>query len=103
MGSPGYGFVHGPYQFGSAIVEWDLSPPEAMNLPRFSLPNAKGEIAIERHYDAKVVEMLTAKKIPHSLVRPSGSTGIVGALLVDDRKQLHFIQDGRRSGFARAK
>jgi gamma-glutamyltranspeptidase len=35
VGSPGYGFVHGPYQYGTGIVEWNLSPVEAMNLPRF--------------------------------------------------------------------
>jgi gamma-glutamyltranspeptidase / glutathione hydrolase len=103
VGSPGFGFVHGPYQFGTAIVEWDMSPVTAMNLPRFSMPNAKGEIAVERHYDAKVLEMINSKKIPHHLVGPSGSTGIVGALFTDDHKKLHFAQDGRRSGFARAK
>ena len=25
-GSPGFGFVHGPWQFGAGIVEWNLSP-----------------------------------------------------------------------------
>jgi gamma-glutamyltranspeptidase len=103
VGSPGYGFVHGPYQFGTGVVEWDLSLPEAMNLPRFSMPNAKGEIVCERHYDPKVLEMFKIKKIAHNLVRPSSSTGIVGAMFVDDRKKLHFAQDGRRSGFSRAR
>ena len=103
VGSPGYGFVHGPYQYGTAIVEWDLSPAAAMNLPRFSMPNAKGEISVERHYDAKVLEMFKDKKFAHRLVGPSSSTGIVGALFTDDKKKLHFAQDGRRSGFARAK
>lgn len=102
VGSPGYGFLHGPYQFGTAVIEWDLSPAEAMNLPRFSLPNANGEIVFERHYDAKVLAMFKEKKIAHHLVRPSSSTGIVGAFLTDDHKKLHFAQDGRRSGFARA-
>ena len=101
VGSPGYGFVHGPYQYGTGIVEWNLSPIEAMNLPRFSLPNAKGGIAVERHYDPKVLEMLKDKKIAHHLVGPSSSTGLVGAFLTDDLHKLHFAQDGRRSGFAR--
>ena len=26
------GFVHGPYQYGAGIVEWDFSPVAAMNL-----------------------------------------------------------------------
>lgn len=103
VGSPGFGFVHGPYQYGTGIVEWELSPAEAMNLPRFSMPNAKGEIAFERHYDPKVLAMVKERKVAHHLVGPSGSTGIVGALFTDDLKMLHFSQDGRRSGFARAR
>ncbi len=79
-GSPGYGFVHGPYQYGTGVIEWNLSPPDAMNLPRFSLPNEKGEIVCERHFDPKVLEMLKEKKIAHHLVRPSSATGIVGAI-----------------------
>jgi gamma-glutamyltranspeptidase len=102
VGSPGYGFVHGPYQYGTGIVEWDLSPAEAMNLPRFSMPDASGETEFERHYDPEVVAMLQEKSIAHRLVRPSSSTGLVGAFYADDRAELHFAQDGRRSGFARA-
>jgi gamma-glutamyltranspeptidase / glutathione hydrolase len=102
VGSPGYGFVHGPYQYGTGIIEWNLSPAEAMNLPRFSLPNAEGEIVFERHYDPSVLAMLKEKKIAHRVVAPSSSTGIVGALFSDDQRKLHFSQDGRRSGFARA-
>lgn len=101
-GSPGYGFVHGPYQYGTGIVEWNLSPAEAMNLPRFSLPNAQGVMQCERHYDPKVLAMLKNRKIEHQLVRPSTETGLVGALVVDEMERLHFVQDGRRSGFARA-
>lgn len=102
VGSPGYGFVHGPYQYGTGVVEWNLSPVEAMNLPRFSLPDANGDVAFERHYDPKVLAMLKEKKIAHHLVGPSTSTGLVGAFFSDDRDKLHFAQDGRRSGFARA-
>ncbi len=102
VGSPGYGFVHGPWQYGTGVVEWNLSPAEAMNLPRFSMPNGQGEITVERHYDPKVLEMLKEKKIAHQLVGPSTSTGLVGAFFSDDHHKLHFAQDGRRSGFARA-
>jgi gamma-glutamyltranspeptidase/glutathione hydrolase len=101
-GSPGYGFVHGPYQFGTGIVEWNLSPAEAMNLPRFSLPNSQGVTPCERNFDPKVLEMLKNREIKHQVVRPSTETGLVGALFVDEMKHLHFVQDGRRSGFARA-
>jgi hypothetical protein len=73
-----------------------------MNLPRFSMPNAKGEIVVEQHYDAKVLEMFRAKKFDHQVVRPSGATGIVGAFFTEDLKKTSFAQDGRRSGFARA-
>jgi gamma-glutamyltranspeptidase len=103
VGSPGYGFVHGPYQYGTGVIEWNLSPAEAMNLPRFSLPNARGEIVVEQHYDPKVLAMFKEKKIAHQVVRPSGATGVVGALFAEDLKKLHFAQDGRRAGFARAK
>lgn len=101
-GSPGYGFVHGPYQYGTALIEWELSPAEAMNQPRFSMPNSKGEIIFEQHYSAKVLEMLKTRKFAHQVTRPSSSTGIVGAYFADDQQKLHFVQDGRRSGFARA-
>ena len=90
VGSPGYGFVHGPYQYGTGIVEWNLSPVEAMNLPRFSLPNAEGAIAVERHYDPKVLAMLKEKKIAHHLVGPSTSTGLVGALYFGRPRQTAF-------------
>lgn len=103
IGSPGYGFVHGPYQYGSGLLEWDLSASEAMNLPRFSMPNTDGEISVERHYAPEVLAMLKEKKIAHRIVPPSSATGIVGALLADDLKKLHLVQDGRRSGFARAR
>lgn len=103
VGSPGFGFVHGPYQYGTGVVEWNLSPAEAMNLPRFSLPNARGEMVVEQHYDVKVLAMLKEKKFSHQVVRPSGATGIVGAMFVEDSRKVHFAQDGRRSGFARAR
>jgi gamma-glutamyltranspeptidase len=101
-GSPGFGFVHGPYQYGTGVIEWQLSPAEAMNLPRFSLPDAEGVIAAERHYQPQVLSLLKDQAIAHRLVGPSGSTGVVGALWIDDAKKLHFAQDGRLSGFARA-
>lgn len=103
VGSPGYGFVHGPYQYGTGIVEWDLSPAEAMNLPRFSMPNASGEIDCERHYEEKVLAMLKEKKFSHRVTGPTSTTGLVGAFYSDDVAKLHFVQDGRRSGFARAR
>jgi gamma-glutamyltranspeptidase len=102
VGSPGFGFVHGPYQYGTGVIEWNLSPAEAMNLPRFSLPNATGVIVFEEHYDPKVLAMLKEKKVDHRVVRPSGATGVVGAIFTEDHK-MHCIQDGRRTGFARAR
>ena len=54
-GSPGFGFVHGPWQYGAGIVEWELSPAEAMNQPRFGLPRQDGNVYVESHYDT--VEM----------------------------------------------
>ena len=102
-GSPGYGFVHGPYQYGTGIVEWNLSPAEAMNLPRFSMPNANGEFDCENHYDEKVVAMFQSKGLQHRITRPTSTTGIVGSFYADDGAKLQFVQDGRRSGFARAR
>jgi len=66
------------------------------------MPNAQGEITVERHYDPKVLEMLKEKKVAHQLVDPSTSTGLVGAFFSDGNDKLHFAQEGRRSGFARA-
>ena len=103
VGSPGYGFVHGPYQYGTGIVEWNLSPAEAMNLPRFSMPNAKGEFDRERHHEEKVLAMFKEKKFLHRVTGPTSTTGLVGAFYSDDITKLHFAQDGRRSGFARAR
>jgi gamma-glutamyltranspeptidase len=103
VGSPGYGFVHGPYQYGTGMVEWDLSPVEAMNLPRFSMPNGNGEIDCESHYDEKVLAMFQSKKFTHRVTRPTITTGLVGAFYSDDVAKLHFAQDGRHSGFARAR
>jgi gamma-glutamyltranspeptidase/glutathione hydrolase len=103
VGSPGYGFVHGPYQYGTGIMEWNLSPAEAMNSPRFSMPNAKGEIDCERHYGKMVLAMFNEKKFSHRVTGPTSATGLVGAFYSDNVAKLHFVQDGRRSGFARAK
>ena len=103
VGSPGYGFVHGPYQYGAGVVEWELAAGPAMNLPRFSLPNAAGEITFERHYDPAVFKMPNEKKIAHRMVRPTSATGIVGAMSLENDGKFHLVQDGRRSGFARAR
>ena len=102
-GSPGFGFVHGPYQYGTGIIEWNLSPIEAMNLPRFSLPNREGSILVEQHYDPAIFAMLEEKGVPHYKHRHTPSTGLVGALFVDENDHLHVIQDGRRAGWARAR
>ncbi len=101
-GSPGFGFVHGPYQYGTGIVEWDLSPVEAMNLPRFALPNQDGTTLFENHYDPAVFEMLAQREIAHTPGRHSATTGVVGALFIDEDETLHVVQDGRRSGWAKA-
>jgi gamma-glutamyltranspeptidase/glutathione hydrolase len=101
-GSPGFGFVHGPYQYGTGIVEWNLHPTEAMNLPRFGLPGQDGKAVFESHYNDAVFEMLDRKEVAHRKSRPTPSTGLVGALVVDDDEKLHAVQDGRRAGFARA-
>ncbi len=103
VGSPGYGFVHGPYQYGTGIIEWNLTPAEAMNLPRFSMPNAEGEIDCERHYDARVLAMFQDREFAHRVTPPTTTTGLVGAFYSDDVGKLHFAQDGRHSGFARAR
>jgi gamma-glutamyltranspeptidase len=101
-GSPGFGFVHGPYQYGTGIIEWGLSPATAMNLPRFGLPRSDGRAIFESHYDQRVFEMLDREGIAYMRGRPSPSTGLVGALLLDDNDRLHVVQDGRSSGFAKA-
>lgn len=101
-GSPGFGFVHGPYQYGTGIIEWGLSPTAAMNLPRFSLPSRDGRTLFEQHYDQSVFEMLNRKGIAYTRGRPSASTGLVGALIIDEEERVHVAQDGRRSGFAKA-
>ncbi len=101
-GSPGFGFVHGPWQYCAGVVEWGLSPIEAMNQPRFGLPRRDGKVYFERHYEDKVFEMLTERKIPFSKGRPSPFTGLVGALTLDDEDTLHIVQDGRVDGYALA-
>lgn len=101
-GSPGFGFVHGPWQFAAGIVEWELSPGQAMSQPRFGLPREDGNVYVESHYDDKAFEMLTERKIPFFKGRPSSFTGLVGALIVDEDGTVHAVQDGRLDGFALA-
>ena len=101
-GSPGFGFVHGPWQYTAGVVEWGLSPVEAMNQPRFGLPRPDGDVYFESHYDDKAFEMLKARKIPFFKGRPSPFTGLVGALTVDDDQAFHVVQDGRVDGYALA-
>ena len=102
-GSPGFGFVHGPWQYCAGVVEWGLSPIEAMNQPRFGLPRQDGNFYFESHYADKVFEMLNERKIPFFKGRPSPFTGLVGALTLDDEQQVHVVQDGRVDGYALAK
>ncbi len=101
-GSPGFGFVHGPWQFGAGMIEWDLSPIEAMNQPRFGLPRQDGNFYFESHYDDNVFVMLKDRKIPFFKGRPSPFTGLVGALIVDDEQTIRIVQDGRADGYALA-
>lgn len=101
-GSPGFGFVHGPWQYCAGNVEWGLSPMEAMNQPRFGLPRQDGNFYFESHYDDKVFQLLNEKKIPFVKGRPSPFTGLVGALVIDDEQAIQAVQDGRVDGFARA-
>ena len=101
-GSPGFGFVHGPWQYCTGIIEWKLSPIQAMNQPRFGLPRRDGNIYFESHYDNKVFEMLNKRKIPFFKGRPSPFTGLVGALILEDDGTLHVVQDGRVDGYALA-
>jgi gamma-glutamyltranspeptidase/glutathione hydrolase len=101
-GSPGFGFVHGPWQYCTGIIEWGLSPIEAMNQPRFGLPRQDGHFYVERHYDDNAFEMFTDKKIPFFKGRPSPFTGLVGALAIDADQSIHVVQDGRTDGFALA-
>ncbi len=101
-GSPGFGFVHGPWQYCAGVIEWGLSPTEAMNQPRFGLPRPDGNVYFESHYDDKVFELLTERKIPFFRGRPSPFTGLVGALSLENEHQLHIVQDGRVDGYALA-
>ncbi len=101
-GSPGFGFVHGPWQFAAGIVEWELSPGQAVSQPRFGLPREDGNVYVESHYDDEVFEMLGEREIPFFKGRPSPFTGLVGALLMDEDGTVHAVQDGRRDGYALA-
>ena len=101
-GSPGFGFVHGPYQFGTGVVEWGVSPGQAIADPRFSVPLPDGTVLFERHYDDSVFAMLQKRGIKHVRGRASEATGLVGALVVADDGTLHVAQDPRRDGFAKA-
>jgi len=101
-GSPGFGFVHGPWQYCAGVIEWGLSPIEAMNQPRFGLPRRDGNFYFESHYNENIFEMLKQRKIPFFKGRPSPFTGLVGALTLDDEQALHVVQDGRVDGYALA-
>ncbi|MDH3731992.1 MAG: gamma-glutamyltransferase [Gemmatimonadota bacterium] len=104
FGSPGFGFVHGPYQAGTAVMEWGLEPMEAVAAPRFGFPSGAtfGQPFLEGHYEESVYEGLEARGVPHVRANASVSTGLVGALVIDEEGVLHAAQDPRRAGFARA-
>ena len=101
-GSPGFGFVHGPWQYCTCVKEWGLTPAEAMNEPRFGLPRKDGNVYFESHYDDKVFEMLDQRKIPVFKGRPSPFTGLVGALTLAEDNVCHIVQDGRVDGYVLA-
>jgi len=100
VGSPGFGFVHGPYQWCSYLMEWGLSPWQATWAPRFGLPSALGSDRgrFETYYKPAIFEMLRSRKIPHERIRPSPATGLVGALWIDEQDRIHITQDPRRKG-----
>lgn len=100
VGSPGYGFVHGPYQFGTAMVEWGLGPFAAVKAPRFGLPASStgNKPYIEDGFPESVFERLKRRRIPVYRGKASGFTGLVGALTVDDDGRIHVVQDPRRAG-----
>lgn len=56
----------------------------------------------ERHYDAEVFAMLAKREIPHSRIKASSATGLVGALVIDDEDRLHVTQGPRSGGLAKA-
>jgi gamma-glutamyltranspeptidase/glutathione hydrolase len=104
VGSPGFGFVHGPYQFGTAVVEWGLTPEQAAWLPRFGLPAKLGSVRtrFEKYYHRSVFAMLEKRGIPYERIGASPATGLVGCLWIDDGGELHVAQDPRRGGLAKA-
>lgn len=104
MGSPGLGFVHGPYQAGTAVVESGLSAMDAVAAPRFGFPSGAtfGQPFLEGHYDEAVYRDLEARDIGHVRANASVSTGLVGAMVVDDDGTLNVAQDPRRRGYAKA-
>jgi gamma-glutamyltranspeptidase/glutathione hydrolase len=104
VGSPGFGFVHGPYQYGTGVIEWDLSTVDAARAPRFTFPKDLGSnlTRFEQGYDASVFAMLAERKLPHARIQASGATGLVGGLWIDDEGTLHVTQDPRSVGRASA-
>ncbi len=101
-GSSDFRFVHGTWQYCTGVVEWGLSPTDAMNQPRFGLPRQDGNFYFESHYGDKVFEMLRERKIAFFNGQPSPFTELVGALSIDDERALHIEQDGRVDGCALA-
>jgi len=104
VGSPGFGFVHGPYQYGTGVIEWGLSTVDAARAPRFTFPAKLGSnvTRVENFYDASVFAMLAKRKLPHTRIEASGATGLVGGLWIDDEGTLRITQDPRRGGLASA-
>ncbi|MHC4780813.1 MAG: gamma-glutamyltransferase, partial [Planctomycetota bacterium] len=100
VGSPGFGFVHGPYQWCSYLMEWGLSPWQATWSPRFGLPASLGSNRgrFESYYKPAIFDLLRSREISHERIRPSPATGLVGALWIDEKDLLHITQDPRRKG-----
>jgi gamma-glutamyltranspeptidase len=103
-GSPGQAFFHGPYQVMTSMVEFGMSPIDAVRTPRFGFGAADTfyRVSLEAHCSDAVSDFLVRRGIDHQRISPAVSTGLVGAARIDQTGLAQIAQDPRRDGLVLA-
>ena len=98
-GSPGWGIMHAPFGFITALVQRKLDPYAAMSAPRFGVPGpmSAGFMPFESNYPPSVFKMLHERGLAHFDCAPSLLTGRLSAIVADGER-VHAVQDLRSEG-----
>jgi gamma-glutamyltranspeptidase / glutathione hydrolase len=98
LGSPGgVAIIHYTAQTLWAMLKWDMSPQEAVDLPHFTISNEDADLILEKDsFHESWVNLLRDRG---QIVRFAPLTSGVQALLIDSSGQILGAADPRREGF----